>query len=240
MRRLVVTFVGFLSIALFAQTDEQPVGPPPEVANDAGVVRSILDKNNLASVPLDEVATFAAGRIVKLNLDNPEFGKQGLTILPPEIGKLSELTELTVNDNDLVILPDEIGDLKQLRKLEVRNNSLVSLPSTIGNLGNLAELDVRNNELTSLPLEIGLLGRLWKLQLWGNSIRELPQSIGALSSLRELYLRNNRITTFPMSVLKLKLSYIDVQENRICSPGGAIDMWLKKFDPKYHSWQKCW
>jgi Leucine-rich repeat (LRR) protein len=82
--------------------------------------------------------------------------------------------------------------------------------------------------------------KLWKLQLWGNSLRSLPETIGSLSSLREFYLRNNRLSTFPKGIMKLKLNYIDMQENNLCSLDPQTDLWLKKFDKKYRSWQKCW
>jgi len=226
-----------------AAVEESASEPEPEYdagPNDAGVVRSILDANNMADVQIDVVAAFSAGRVIRLNLNNQDIGRQGLTVLPPEIGKLSALVDLSIDDNDLVQLPDELGNCRALVKISIRNNSIMSLPSTIGNLSELQEIDMRNNELTTLPMEIGLLGKLWKLQLWGNNIRTLPETFGSLRSLRELYLRGNRLTTFPVSVLKLKLNYIDIQDNRLCKPPGAIDNWLKKFDDKYRSWQKCW
>jgi Leucine-rich repeat (LRR) protein len=209
-------------------------------SGEALIVRSILDKNGLTTIAVGDVALFSGGRLVALNLSNTEVGSAGISVLPPEVGTLTSCAELLLNDNDLVELPGEIGGLTALRKLEVRNNSLVSVPATIGRLDNLEELDLRNNELTSLPIEIALCSRLWKLQLWGNSLRSLPETIGSLSSLRELYLRGNRLSTFPQSALKLKLRYIDTQENRLCDVQGNVDLWLKKFDSKYRSWQKCW
>jgi len=252
MKGTLIVFACLSVIAAYAQEEDAvqaeaqsesaaaaPVAEPQELS-ETGIVMSILEKNGVTGVSFSDIATFGEGRIVGLNLNNPEAGRPGIKILPPEIGRLDALKILSLNDNDLVTLPDEIGRLKALERLEARNNSLVALPSTIGNLSNLEELDVRNNELTSLPIEIGLCSKLWKLQLWGNALRTLPESIGGLSSLRELYLRGNRLTTMPRSVLKLKLGYLDMQENRLCDVSSEIDLWLKKFDAKYRSWQKCW
>ena len=44
--------------------------------------------------------------------------------------------------NNLAALPDEIGDLSQLKVLRIDDNRLLYLPDSIGRLSNLEELDV--------------------------------------------------------------------------------------------------
>ena len=56
-----------------------------------------------------------------------------------------------------ISLPDSIGKLQNLIDLEVYNNQLKSLPSSVGNLQNLIRLLAFNNQLTSLPDSVGNL-----------------------------------------------------------------------------------
>lgn len=207
-------------------------------ANDREIVQSILDENDL-SWDIDEIATFQNERIVSLNLSNKQISKEGLTVLSPEIGKLSELRKLYLNDNDLLEIPVELFSLKKLVILEIKNNSLLSLPSGLEKLTNLIELDLRNNELDFLPPAVGNLKTLKKLHLWGNRFQQLPSEIGKLISLQELYLSGNRLETLPLSITRLKVKYLDVINNKLCNTAKPVDKWLKKFDHQYKSVQYC-
>ena len=216
------------------QTDERA-----QVYNDdASAVKSILDANKL-NWDINRIATFKNGRIVTLNLNNPDVGKNGINKLPLAIGRLNALEVLTVNDNELKELPKEITNCTKLTRLEIQNNSLLSLPPGISKLVNLTVLDLRNNQLDALPKEIGMLKSIQKLQLWGNNFVTLPDEIGNLSTLKELYLKGNRINKLPVSITKLRIKYIDVIDNELCGITGPVDVWLKKFDEKYSSLQKC-
>lgn len=228
MKKIYLIFLGVCSFFLSL----------PGQTSDLGVVESILEKNNL-DWNIEEVATFNNGRIIELNLNNKNFGKEGIKTLTPEIGQLTELKELAINDNDLIILPKEIFNCVKLTKLEIKNNNLLSIPSDISKLSRLTVLDLRNNELKELPPEIGKLKLLSKLQLWGNELISLPSEIGKLSSLRELYLRGNRLTGLPLSITKLKLTYLDMLENQLCDVPRRIDRWLKKYDVNYEMLQYC-
>ncbi|MCL7755174.1 protein phosphatase 1 regulatory subunit 42, partial [Polaribacter sp. Z022] len=96
----------------------------------------------------------------------------------------------------LASLPDEIGSITSLEKLYLNNNVLTALPSTINGLTSLIELQLQGNELTVLPTTIGGLTSLEKLHLSqyssNNKISVLPDEIGDLSSLKELYIENMR------------------------------------------------
>jgi Leucine-rich repeat (LRR) protein len=208
-------------------------------SDDAQVVESILELNNNLNWRIDEIATFTNGRIVSLNLNNQDIGNEGITTLGPEIGQLSELTKLTINDNDLTALPAAVFSLTNLRTLEIRNNSLMSLPNGISYLTQLRELDLRNNQLSELPAEIGNLKSLVKLHLWGNNLTAIPPEIGNLSTLKELYLKNNRLRNLPVEITKLRIKYIDVLDNHLCFLSDPVDKWLRRFDNKYEVLQKC-
>ncbi len=206
--------------------------------DDASAVKAVLDANRL-SWNANSISTFKNGRVVTLNLNNPDVGNEGIRTLPPAIGRLTALEVLTVNDNDLTLLPKEITNCTKLTRLEIQNNSLVSLPPGLSKLVNLRVLDLRNNSLDALPMEIGNLKSIRKLQLWGNNFVRLPDAIGNLSTLQELYLKGNRLSNLPVSITKLRIKYIDVIDNQLCGLKGPVDAWLKKFDEKYSSLQKC-
>ena len=114
-----------------------------------------------------------------------------LTALPKEIGKLTELTHLYIQDNRLTELPKEIGNLTQLKELKLGFNHLTKLPKDIGKLARLEILTVWQNKLTKLPAEIGKLKQLKGLSLWGNPLVELPQEIVNLTDLKTLELGRN-------------------------------------------------
>ncbi len=210
--------------------------------SDLEIVQAILDSNGLKDWKTEQRVTVNnGGRVTQLDLSNKDFGKSGIHSLTSEIGYLIGLEKLMLDDNDLEALPAEIANLKQLKVLEIRSNSLAKLPAQIGELKSLREIDLRNNELRELPSEIGKLKSVWKLQLWGNNLTGLPPEIGDMMALREIYLRGNRLTVLPRSILRLNIKYIDLQDNVLCElEGSTIDTWLKNFDERYQSTQKCW
>ncbi|MBW4593800.1 MAG: leucine-rich repeat domain-containing protein [Brasilonema angustatum HA4187-MV1] len=134
-----------------------------------------------------------------------------LTVLPPEIGKLTQLKKLIIgkykyNDagcidgtigNNLSALPTEIGQLHHLEKLQVTDNRLSSLPAEIGQLTNLQTLHLGSNQLSALPAEIGQLTNLQTLLLWDNQLSALPAEIGQLTNLQTLHLGSNQLSALP-------------------------------------------
>jgi internalin A len=73
---------------------------------------------------LEIIKQAATDKVTELNLSD-----KGLTILPPEIGQLTNLRSLDLNSNQLSSLPPEIGQLTNLRSLNLFNNQLSSLPA---------------------------------------------------------------------------------------------------------------
>jgi internalin A len=143
------------------------------------------------------------------------FTKMGLTKLPPEIGQLTALTELSINSNELTTLPPEIGQLTALRTLYIKANNL-----------------------TELPLEIGQLRSLTVLSLEGNQLSKLPDSIGQLESLVRLYLDSNRLVCLPDSIHSLlKLRYLGLHENpELSLPPEALG---PPFEKSYEPGDNC-
>jgi len=87
-----------------------------------------------------------------------DLGYQGLTgSIPPEIGCLTNLTDLRLHNNQLTGgIPSEIGNLTNLTYLNLRNNQLTGeIPSEIGYLTNLTYLGLYDNQLTGeIPPEV--------------------------------------------------------------------------------------
>lgn len=54
--------------------------------------------------------------------------------LPLSLGKLVNVTELNVADNQIMALPTTIGDLNALTKLDLHSNEIINLPDSFGSL----------------------------------------------------------------------------------------------------------
>jgi Leucine Rich Repeat (LRR) protein len=65
-------------------------------------------------------------------------------------------------------LPRQIGRLTALVSLYVNDNQLTALPSAMGRLTSLQILDVSRNRLKTLPLAMAQLTALTTLQIEGN------------------------------------------------------------------------
>jgi len=142
-----------------------------------------------------------------------DLSNQGLTTLPPEIGKLTQLKFLNLgvrrrntmnqNENQLTTLPAEIGCLSNLTKLYLSCNKLNTLPPELFTLTNLTELYLGGNRLTAFPPELFTLTNLTKLSFWGHQLVSLPREIGCLRNLIELSISYNQLTELPTEFFNL-------------------------------------
>ena len=152
------------------------------------------------------------------------FNREGLTVLPPEIGQLSQLETLWLNDNQLTALPPEIGQLSQLHSLYLHINRLTALPPEIGQLSQLRELRLGSNQLTALPSEIGQLSQLQTLWLNNNRFTAVPSEIGQLSKLQTLYLDSNQLTALVPEIGPLsQLRELDLSNNQLTALPSEIE-----------------
>ena len=92
--------------------------------------------------------------------------------IPPELGGLSNLTELSLHGNQLTgEIPPELGGLVQPEASELLpDNQLTGeIPPELGGLSNLTGLFSADNQLTGeIPPELGGLSNLTRLYLGGN------------------------------------------------------------------------
>ncbi|KAJ4965232.1 hypothetical protein NE237_017081 [Protea cynaroides] len=166
----------------------------------------------------------------------PLFG-----FIPPEIGMLSTLVDLTLTSTNLTgKLPIEISNLTSLKLLNVSNNVLSGeLPEEVaGGLPEVEVFDIYNNNFSgSLPLQIVKLKRLKHLHLGGNYFTgEIPAIYSQLQSLEYLGLNGNSLSgRIPASLSRLSnlkelyLGYFNTYEGGILPEIGSLNS-LRKLD----------
>jgi Leucine-rich repeat (LRR) protein len=148
---------------------------------------------------------------IELRLSNKK-----LVIIPPEIGKFSQLQKLYLYNNQKLVIPPEIGKLSKLTKLALQNNQITIIPLEICKLFQLRELGLSHNRISVIPLEIGNLLQLQHLNLCDNQISIIPPEISQLLQLQELYLYNNQISVIPPEIGQLlRLQYLNLGRNKI-------------------------
>ena len=202
-----------------------------------------IQDNWMTNTPLHTwygVHTDVAGYVTAL-----ELGTNNLTgPIPPELGKLTRLKELTLAHNSLTgSIPPELGDLAQLERLYIYSNELIGpLPPELGNLtqlkslitgtnhlegpippefGNMVQLEeliMTDNALTGPIPPLGNLGNLREMILWSNSLSgEVPSELGGLENLRNLVLWSNQLTgQIPPELANLsQLTILDLDWNQL-------------------------
>ena len=158
---------------------------------------------------------------------------KGLTILPPEIGRLTHLQKLDLSSsyawkkpetpNQLRELPPEIGQLHNLEWLDIKHNQLAELPAEIEQLRNLSWLNLSHNQLAGLPPEIGQLRNLESLDLRRNQLAGLPPEIGQLRNLYWLDLSHNQLAELPPEIGQLHiLRWLDLSHNQLAELSAEI------------------
>ena len=112
--------------------------------------------------------------------------------IPPELGGLASLAELSLGDNRLTgPIPAWLGGLTNLERLSLSQNQLSgSIPTELGSLSKLPVLYLWGNQLAgTIPSELGSLTNLEILALGGNQLTgPIPAWLGSLTNLRELWL----------------------------------------------------
>ncbi len=145
-----------------------------------------------------------------------DLSGKGLEKLPPEIGRLTQLTSLNLFNNQLSELPESLTRLTQLTSLDLRGNQLSELPESITRLTQLTSLNLDSNQLSELPESIAWLTQLTSLNLDSNQLSELPESIAWLTQLTELYLDSNQLSELPESLTRLtQLTTLALPNNQL-------------------------
>ena len=189
---------------------------PDYECSDLEVLQAIIDENNLNVSPLElgcsispmyddqiiEGQRWENKRLKRLFLfnmsENDNFcidnSSSGISIIPDNIGNLTELDTLVLFNQSISQLPESFGNLANLTYLNINDNPyLTTLPESICNLENLRRIDAEMSGLEFLPNNIGNLQNLEKLYIYGNQLTTLPQSICNLPNNCEITVSYNKI-----------------------------------------------
>lgn len=140
------------------------------VRTDGETPEAVVLNTNAQTIPASDTTLVLRGR--------------NLNAIPSSVFIRTDLTMLDLSGNALTGAPQaEIGRLLNLVELNLSNNQLTGLPTELGRLKQLQVLDVSNNRLTGLPLELGELTQLRILDISGNpySMQDLDQIASKLT-----------------------------------------------------------
>ncbi|XP_012142237.2 uncharacterized protein LOC100882442 isoform X1 [Megachile rotundata] len=160
-----------------------------------------------------------------------------LSVLPPWIMELFNVTNLYLYGNMIKEIPSELCRMSQLTVLDLSANELNRIPSCIASLVNLKSLLLNENFIDKLPagksksvmftiafnvilyiifIEMNEMHNLEILSIAGNKFVVLPEWIGSLPKLKELIADNNYLRELPNRLtLSPQLSVISVCSNRL-------------------------
>ena len=183
--------------------------------------------------------TVSDGRITEIRIAGTHEKPGALTgFIPPELGRMTELTVLNLAHNELTgPVPAELGALSKLTQLSLNDNELTgAIPFELGRLANLTNLYLDDNALSgAIPAELGQLVNLTRLHLNNNGLSgAIPAELGNLVALRNLLLHANRLTgSIPVELGQLvNLANLYLHDNELSGPippalGQLVNMtWL--------------
>lgn len=167
----------------------------------------------------DEEEASVGGEIVKEGeiAEDKNAGEEVGYIIPPQIGRLSNLTMLYITATLIEKLPPEIGELSKLRKLFLSYNpELVTLPYSVAKLHSLNSILLRDNPKLRIPDSLFSHQGLENIAIQGENITKIPPQVYRLPNLKMLVYKNNKISTVSASIANLTtLNVINFDKNQI-------------------------
>lgn len=139
-----------------------------------------------------------------------------ISMVPSSLGKLTNLTEISISKTPITDLPESIGNLTNLSELSLMETQLMAIPQSFEKLTNLQKLKITHTPyLCNIPESIGKLRSLEEFYLAYCPITSMPESMGDLTNLRRLHLQNTKLTGLPETILKLKLQQLNLTDTPI-------------------------
>ncbi|WP_108805294.1 leucine-rich repeat domain-containing protein [Aquimarina sp. Aq107] len=145
---------------------------------------SLINNKNLTTIP-EGFGVFT--KLDSLTIT----GSEGIQKFASSISEATTLKKLDLSNNNIGfltnedgIIPDEIGMLSQLTDLNLENNDINSISARMGELVNLKTINLRNNKIMDIPMELGALTILDILDVSGNlMLNEIPEEVCKLQDL---------------------------------------------------------
>jgi Leucine-rich repeat (LRR) protein len=183
--RMLPPELGQLRSLSVLEFDENIESPKPEVTKRGTAyvmeyLRKVLDGKYSGNIFLNEI---------------------GLEAFPDEVGVLEGIKLLDVSSNKIPSMPEDLGNLSSLTALMLQDNVLESLPSSIKVLVNLKSLILARNKLKELHSSIGKLACLEELDITDNLVTKLPMEMRSLTTLKTLKEKGNPLASPPREVI---------------------------------------
>ena len=172
-----------------------------------------------------------------------DLGRNALTDLPDDLGRLTRLRALFGSGNPFTRLPPSLGGcaaLSQvgfrgcqivevpgaslppaLRWLTLTDNRLAALPRALGERPMLQKLMLAGNRLSSLPETLAGAGNLELLRVSANAFDALPPWLGELPRLAWLAWAGNPLDTGTGPAAALGVRWSDLRVGALCGEGAS-------------------
>jgi len=163
---------------------------------------------------LDPDIQFYSGPQYPINKENFGVFLDSMNIyqLPESLGKLTNLSQLSLANNPDLDLEQSFGVLSRLPIdfLNLKRNDIKTLPENIMDLKSIKDLNLSYNNLEGAQnFEfLAKLPKLYSLWLDHNKIKELPETIGELDQVRFLYIDHNELSQLPGTMKNMKKVWV--------------------------------
>ena len=141
------------------------------------------------------------GEFDKLEIFQVVNQKRKIKKIPSNVGKLSNIVQFDIPNNEITSLPESFYNLKKIKNIELKNNKIDSVSSKIGQLVNVQSLGITDNPSRHIPSEICNLKKMKYLDLDNTKITELPKCLGELQNIDWIHISGTQLTEFPIEIL---------------------------------------
>ncbi|NP_001306257.1 leucine-rich repeat receptor-like serine/threonine/tyrosine-protein kinase SOBIR1 precursor [Solanum lycopersicum] len=194
-----LSFLSFFTVILLVQAKLNLYSPDHSALLLVQKGLGIPAQRNVLENPCNSVGISCEKRLINnsnvLRVTRVVFKSYGLKgTLSPAIGRLSELKELSLQNNKLFDrIPTEIVDSRKLEILNLQNNQFSGkVPPELSSLVRLRILDLGSNELSGNLNFLKYFPNLEKLSLADNMFTgRIPQSLKSFRNLRLLNISDN-------------------------------------------------
>ena len=188
--------------------------------NSAGGENWLRKLNWATAEPINmwaDVITDSNGRVTNLRQPNNDM----IGTLPDELGNLTELQYLYLNDNQLSgPVPASLANLTKLVDFYLRANDFSGPLPDFSGFTNLRLLELQENNFNGPIPNLSRLTQLQKLWLQDNALSGSIPNLASLTSLTNLSLSVNTLRgSIPSSLSSLtKLQELDLWDNELSGP----------------------